>query len=128
MNESTVVVKSYRDEIEGKLTSKLEEAMNKIGMLVENDAKKNANNPRGGSKHPYVQSGDLSSNIGHTTQINGNSITSIIGFSREIKEQSPVNYATIIELGSPNGRQPPYPFLFPAVESNRQNIINLLKG
>jgi len=126
MNESTVVVTSYRDEIEGKLTAKLEEAMNKIGMLVENDAKNNANNPRGGSKHPYVQSGDLSSNIGHTTKINGNSITSIIGFSREIKEQSPVNYARVIELGSPH--QPPYPFLFPAVESNRQNIINLLKG
>src|SRR4030042_1346942 len=96
-----VTIKSYRKEREKEITSGLEKAMDKIGLLVENEAKKNATNPIGGSKHPWVISGEMSSNIGHTTKVEGNDIVSIIGFSSEIKEQSPVNYARRVELGSP---------------------------
>mgnify|MGYP001590095610 CR=1 FL=1 len=122
---SNVTVKMYRKEREAEIMGGLEKAMNKVGLLVENEAKKNATNPRGGSKHPWVISGEMSSNIGHTTKTGGSEIVSIIGFSSEIKEQSPVNYARRIELGSP--RQPPYPFLFPAVESKKSEIIDILK-
>ena len=122
---SNVTIKSYRKEREAEIIGGLEKAMNKVGLLVENEAKKNATNPRGGSKHPWVISGEMSSNIGHTTKTEGNEIVSIIGFSSEIKERSPVNYARRIELGSP--RQPPYPFLFPAVEAKRQEVIEILK-
>ena len=123
---SNVTIKSYRKECEAKITNGLGKAMDEVGLLVENEAKKNATNPRGGSKHPWVISGEMSSNIGHTTKLEGNEIISIIGFSSEIKEQSPVNYARRVELGSP--RQHPYPFLFPAVESNREKIIEILKN
>ena len=121
----SVTIKSYRKERESEILGGLEKAMDKVGLLVENEAKKNATNPRGGSKHPWVISGEMSSNIGHSTKTEGSEIVSIIGFSSEIKEQSPVNYARRIELGSP--RQPPYPFLFPAVEAKRSEIIDLLK-
>ena len=123
---SDVTVKSYRKERENEIINGLEKAMDKVGLLVENEAKKNATNPRGGSKHPWVISGEMSSNIGHTTQKEGNEIVSIIGFSSEIKEQSPVNYARRVELGSP--RQHPYPFLFPAVEAKKAEIIDILKN
>ena len=36
-----------------------------------------------------------------------------------------VYYGKYLEFGT--SKMPPYPWLFPAVESNRQNIINLLK-
>ena len=122
---SDVTIKSYRKEREREILNGLESAMERIGLEVEKEARKNATNPRGGSNHPWVISGEMSSNIGHTTKIEGNEIVSIIGFSNEIKEQSPVNYARRVELGS--SRQHPYPFLFPAVESLRGKIIDLLK-
>ena len=121
----SVEIKSYRKEREKEIIDGLKTAMEKVGQLVERDARKNATNPIGGSKHPYVRSGLLSGNIGHTTKTEGSEIVSIIGFSSDIDNKEPVNYARRIELGSP--RQPPYPFLFPAVESNREKIIDYLR-
>ena len=121
-----VVIKSYRKEREQEIISGLQSAMEKVGSYVEIKASKNATNPRGGDKRPYVQSGLMSSNLGHTTETEGGKIISIIGFSSKIPHQSEVNYARRIELGSP--RQPPYPFLFPAVESSRDKIIEFLKN
>mgnify|MGYP001572659201 CR=1 FL=1 len=120
-----VEIKSYRKEREAEIISGLQSAMEKVGAYVEKEAKRNTTNPIGGAKHPYVQSGLLSSNIGHTTKIEGEEIVSIIGFSKDIPNQEVVNYARRIELG--NWRQPPYPFLFPAVEVNRDKIIEFLK-
>ena len=122
---SDVTIRSYRKEREREILNGLQTAMEKVGAYIENEAKKNATNPRGGGKHPYVQSGLMSSNIGHTTKTEGNEIISIIGFSKDIPNQELVNYARRVELGSP--RQHPYPFLFPAVEANREKIIEFLK-
>lgn len=122
---TSVTLKSYRKERETEIVNGLQSAMEKVGQLVERDARRNATNPRGGGKHPYVQSGLMSGNIGHATKTEGNEIVSIIGFSKAIDNKEPVNYARRIELGSP--RQPPYPFLFPAVEANREKIIDFLK-
>ena len=122
---SSVIIRSYRREREAEIISGLQSAMEKVGAYIEREARKNATNPIGGRKHPYVQSGLMSSNIGHTTKTEGNEIISIIGFSSDIPSQERVNYARRIELGSP--RQSPYPFLFPAVESSRDKIIDFLK-
>lgn len=121
-----VTIKSYRREREREIVSGLKDAMDKVGQLVERDARKNATNPIGSSRHPYVQSGLMSGNVSHITKTEGNEIISEIGFSNEIGNLADIQYARIIELG--NSRQPPFPFLFPAVESNRQKIIDYLKN
>jgi len=130
MNESTVVVKSYRDQIEGKLTTKLEDAMNRIGVLVQTEASKNIKENQ--AKSPWRKTGQVASSVISQTAIDGNKITAEIGIPQgETHKDSKTAVDKIgkwLELGTPNGRQPPYPWLFPAVESNRQNIINLLKG
>jgi len=111
MNESTVTVKSYRKEIEGKLTDNLQSALEKIGLIVERQAKINVSQSSG---HPKVQTGRLRSSITHEVGQN------------EVKIGTNVYYGKYLEMGTVN--HSPYPWLFPAVESNRQNIINLLKG
>jgi len=123
---SEVTIKSYRKEREREIVSGLKDAMDKVGQLIERDARKNATNPIGGSKHPYVQSGLMSGNVSHITKTEGNEIVSEIGFSNEMGNLADIQYAHRIEFGSP--RQPPYPFLFPAVESNKQKIIDYLKN
>ena len=123
---TNITVKSYRKEREKEIIDGLEKSMEKVGAIVERQAKKNADKPRGGSEHPQRQSGLLISNIGHTTKIEGNTIVAIIGVSSEIPNSSPVHYAGYLEFG--NSRQPPYPFLFPAVEMNRDKIVEILKG
>ena len=122
---SEVTIRSYRKEREREIVSGLKDVMDKVGQLIERDAKKNATNPRGGSKRPWVQSGEMSANVGHITKTEGNEIISEIGFSNEIGNLAEIQYAHRIEFGSP--RQPPYPFLFPAVEANKQKIIDYLK-
>ena len=130
MNESFVTVKSYRDEIEGKLTTKLEDAMNRIGVLVQSQASKNIKENQ--AKSPWRKTGQVASSVINQTVIENNKITAEIGIPQgETHKDSKTAVDKIgkwLELGTPNGRQPPYPWLFPAVESNRQNIINLLKG
>jgi hypothetical protein len=130
MNESFVTVKSYRDEIEGKLTAKLEDAMNRVGVLVKERAAKNIKENQ--AKSPWRKTGQVASSVINQTVIENNKITAEIGIPQgETHKDSKTAVDKIgkwLELGTPNGRQPPYPWLFPAVESNRQNIINLLKG
>lgn len=122
---SEVTIRSYRKEREKEITSGLKDAMDKVGQLIERDARKNATNPIGGAKHPYVQSGLMSGNVGHITKTEANEIISEIGFSNEIGNLADIQYAHIVEFG--NSRQPPYPFLFPAIEANRDKIIEYLK-
>ena len=121
-----VTIRSYQKEREREIVSGLKGAMDKIGQLIERDARKNATNPIGGSKHPYVQSGLMSGNVGHITKTEGKEIISEIGFSNEMGNLADIQYAHIIEFG--NSRQPPYPFLFPAVEAKKSEIIDILKN
>jgi len=109
--ESFVTVISHRQEIEGKLTDNLQSALEKIGLVVERQAKINVSQSSG---HPKVQTGRLRSSITHE-----------VG-QGEVAIGTNVYYGKYLEFGT--SKMPPYPWLFPAVESNRQNIINLLKG
>ncbi len=112
---SNVTIKSYRKERESEIINGLQSAMEKVGALVERDAKINVS--KSPPEHPQVQTGRLRSSIIHQVTNDGNEITAEIG--------SNVTYSKHLEFGTIN--HSPYPFLFPAVESNRDKIIDLLK-
>ncbi len=111
----SVTIKSYRKEREQEIVSGLQSAMEKVGALVERDAKINVT--KSPPEHPQVQTGRLRSSIIHQVTIDSNSIAAEIG--------SNVTYSKYLEFGTVN--HAPYPFLFPAVEVNREKIIELLK-
>ncbi len=112
---TNVTIKSYRVEREKEIIDGLQTAMERIGALVERDAKINVS--KSPPEHPQVQTGRLRSSIIHQITGGGNSITAEIGTN--------VYYSKHLEFGTVN--HSPYPFLFPAVEANRQKIIELLK-
>jgi len=111
----SVTIKSYRKEREQEIISGLQSAMEKVGALVERDAKINVS--KSPPEHPQVQTGRLRSSIIHQVTNDDNSITAEIG--------SNVTYSKYLEFGTVN--HSPYPWLFPAVEVNRSKIIDLLK-
>ena len=107
----TVTIKSYRKERQAEIIGGLEKAMEKVGAIVERQAKINVSKSTG---HPQVQTGRLRSSIIHETS----ELSTTIGTN--------VVYGKFLEFGSV--KMPPYPWLFPAVESKRQEIIETLKG
>ncbi len=111
----SVTIKSYRKERESEILSGLQSAMEKVGALVERDAKINVS--KSPPEHPQVQTGRLRASIIHQVTNDSNSITAEIG--------SNVTYSKYLEFGTTN--HSPYPFLFPAVEVNRDKIIDILK-
>jgi len=111
MAETFVTIVSHRKEIEGKLLGDIQKSLEKIGLVVERQAKINVSQSSG---HPRVQTGRLRSSITHEVE------------QGQVSIGTNVYYGKILEFGSV--KMPPYAWLFPAVESNRQNIINLLKG
>ena len=113
---ANVTIKSYRKEREAEILSGLEKSMERVGAIVERQAKINVS--KSPPEHPQVQTGRLRASIIHQVTKEGNEITAEIG--------SNVQYAPILEFG--NSRQPPYPWLFPAVEQNRDKIVETLKG
>ena len=112
----SVSIRSYRKEREAEILSGLQSAMEKVGALVERDAKINVS--KSPPEHPQVQTGRLRSSIIHQITNDANSITAEIG--------SNVYYSKYLEFGTVN--HAPFAWLFPAVESNRSRIIELLKG
>ena|SRR3990167_298558 len=106
-----VIIRSYRKERESEILSGLQKSLEKVGALVEREAKINVS--KTGSEHPQVVTGRLRASITHET--NQDSVT--IGTN--------VVYGKHLEFGTVN--HPPYPFLFPAVESLKDEIIELLK-
>ena len=111
MAETFVTVISHRQEVEGKLLGNIQKSLEQVGLTVERQAKINVSQSSG---HPRVQTGRLISSITHE-----------VG-QGEVAIGTNVYYGKYLEFGT--SRMPPYPWLFPSVESNRQNIINLLKG
>lgn len=134
---SNVTVKSYTKERQKEILDGLISSMQKIGAVVEGDAKRNATHAKDSGQHPAVQTGRLRASISYNWSRSGmdrgkveSPAESGDGVSQPTEDiavniGTNVNYANIIELG--NSRQPPYPFLFPAVESNRDKIIEILK-
>ncbi len=115
MNEE-ITIKSYRKERESEIMGGLEKAMEKVGAIVERQAKINVS--KSPPEHPQVQTGRLRSSIIHQVTKEGNEITAEIGTN--------VYYSKYLEFGTVN--HSPYPWLFPAVEMKRQEIIEVLKG
>lgn len=113
---TNVTIKSYRKEREAEIIGRLQTSMEQVGALVERQAKINVS--KSGSGHPQVKTGRLRSSITHQVTTRGNEIIAEIGTN--------VVYSKYLELGTIHN--PPYPFLFPAVESNRNEITKLLKG
>jgi len=127
MSESFVTVISHRAEIEAKLTSNLEDAMNRVGVLVQTRASKNIKENQ--ARSPWRKTGQTASSVISQTVIDNNKITAEIGIPQGSKESGGTAVDKVgkyLELGTVN--HPPYPWLFPSVESNRQNIINMLKN
>jgi HK97 gp10 family phage protein len=107
---TSVTVKSHRIEVEGKLNSNLQKSFEKVGLIVERQAKINVSQSTG---HPRVQTGRLRGSI--TYNVN----------DKDVEIGSNVYYSKYLEFGT--SKMPPYPWLFPAVESKRQEIIQAFK-
>ena len=106
-----VTIKSYRKERQAEILNSLQKGLEKAGQIVERQARINVSQSSG---HPQVQTGRLRSSITHETD--SNSVT--IGTN--------VYYGKYLEHGT--AHNPPYPWLFPAVESEKSKIIEALKG
>uniref|UniRef100_A0A6M3LHE2 Putative tail assembly n=1 Tax=viral metagenome TaxID=1070528 RepID=A0A6M3LHE2_9ZZZZ len=111
MSES-VTVKSYRKEREKEILDSLQKRLESVGRIVEKQAGMNVD--KTGNEHPQVQFGNLLSSITH--EVGDGEVT--IGTN--------VKYGKYLEHGT--SRMPPYPWLFPAVEMKRDEIIKTLKG
>ncbi len=138
---ANVTIRSYRKEREAEILNGLQKSMEQVGALVERQAKQNVIQNQ--SRSPWKKTSELASNIGHEVVIENNSISVKIGNWQGMPAQKYVHYAKALELGHIQhpgqyveaiGKRlvasdvPPYPFLFPAVESNRIKIIEILKG
>jgi len=110
--ETNVTITSYRKERETEIVNRLEKSMEKVGAIVERQAKINVS--KTGTEHPQVQTGRLRSSITHETD----ELSATIGTN--------VEYGKFLEFGT--SKMPPYPWLFPAVEMQRDKIIETLKG
>jgi len=100
-------IKSYRIEREGELNAQLKNGMVKACLLVERDAKKNC----------PVDTGRLRSSITNRMEIEDKQLIGIVGTN--------VEYAPYQEFGT--SKMAAHPFLFPALESNKERIKDLLK-
>ena len=133
-----VEIKSYRKEREKEIIDRLKATLPKIGALVEREAKQNATHAKDSGQHPAIQSGRLRASISYNWSGSGMGRGKVEspaeandGVSQPTEDLTVnigtnVEYANIIEHG--NSHQPPYPFLFPAVEANREKIIDILKS
>jgi len=111
---ANVKIISYKDKIEKNLEKQLTDNMNKVGALVERQAKNNVSQIP--PNHPQVQTGRLRSSIIHWQSRDNNKITESIG--------SNVKYSKFLELGTVN--HPPYPWLIPAVDQSKEKIEKIL--
>ncbi len=101
-----VKVVSYLNVRVKEINAQLKANMNKAVMLVEGDAKRLA----------PVDTGRLRSSIAGIVETAPESITGIIG--------TDVEYAHYLEFGT--SRMPGHAFLFPALESNKNKILDIL--
>ncbi len=115
---NNVTVKSYRKEREDEIMKNLGTAMEKVAKIVEKQAQTNVN--QSAPSHPQVQTGELYKSIDDFSHVerDGNEITAVIGTN--------VPHGFFLEFGTV--KMPAYPWLFPSLEVNRQNIIDIIKN
>ena len=115
MASSSVTIKSYRKEREKEILDGLQKGLEKVGLIVERQAKINVTSPMpSGKSHSYVDTNRLANSVSHE-----------VG-QGEVVIGSNVKYGKYLEHGT--SRMPTYPWLFPAVESEKSKIIEALKG
>ena len=123
---ANVTVKSYRKEREAEIMGGLEKAMVKVKALVQRQAIANVMPPKpSGKLHPnYKDTSRLASSIAEFSHMekDANTITAVIGTN--------VNYGLFLELGitRKDNSVVHYPWLFPAVELKRKEIIETIKA
>ena len=107
----SVTIKSYRREIEKGILDGLQKGLEKVGRVVEKQAGLNVS--KTGNEHPQIKSGELLGSITHE-----------VG-EGEVLIGTNIKHGKYLEHGTPN--MPPYPWLFPAVELKKPEIIDILK-
>jgi len=109
----SVTIKSYRKEREREILDRLQKSLNKVGAIVERQAKINVS--QSGSKHPQRITSELFDNIIY--EVGDNEV--VIGTN--------ILHGKYLEHGHPDGSRH-YPWLFPAVELKKSEIKEALKG
>jgi len=112
----SVTLKLYAKERKQELLGSIKKGMERATLIVENEAKRNVSQT--GGRHPQVQTGELWSSISSRVASKGNDITGEVGTN--------VEYGKHLEFGTI--RMPAYSWLFPAVESKKDEIKEALKG
>lgn len=107
-----VTIRSYRKERQAEILAGLQKSLERVGLIVERQAKINVT--QSPPSHPQVQTGRLRASITHNVNLG------------EVEIGSNVVYSKYLEFGT--SKMPPYPFLFPAVELKKPEIIEALKG
>jgi len=127
---SSVVIKSYRPQVEARIMDNLEKGTSNAGMIVAREAKKNVTRPMpsGILDHWWKDTGILAGSIANE---GGNGIFRIEKTANEISVLvgTKVVYGFYLEVGAlrKDGSIVHYPWLFPAVESKRPEIIEAIK-
>lgn len=123
---SSVTVKSYRKERESEIMGNLEKGLSNAGMIVARQAKKNVLAPLpSGKQHPhYKDTNHLAASIASANdgvfriEKTADEIAVVVG--------TKLPYGAHLEFGT--SKMPPYPWLFPATESEKPKIIEAIKA
>ncbi len=113
---TNITIKSYRRERETEIMKGLEKSLETVGAVVERQAKINVS--KSPPEHPQVQTGRLRASIIHQVIFEDGNPVAEIGTN--------VYYSKYLEFGTSHNS--PYPWLFPAVEMQKDRIVQLLKG
>jgi len=122
----SVTIKSYRKEREREILDNLEKVMDKVGGIVEKQAAKNIYEHAASTL--WKHTGILENAVTHNVTSEGNSIVTEIGVGEgeHLNGEKLNKIGKYLEFGT--SRMPPYPWLYPAVESSKSQIIEALKG
>ena len=123
---ANVTIKSYRKEVESRIMDNLEKGLSNAGMIVARQAKKNVTAPLpSGKQHPrYKDTNHLAASIASDNdgvfriEKTPTEISVVVG--------TKLPYGAYLEFGT--SKMPPYPWLFPATESERPKIIEAIKA
>lgn len=117
---ASVTITSYRKEREAEIVDSLTKKMERVGAIVERQAKKNVTRPgpSGKMSHWWKDTDRLAASVMHRVTTERDGIVAEIGTN--------VDYGTYLEFGT--SRMPSYPWLFPALELKRAEIVEILKG
>ncbi len=107
----SVTIKSYRKERQEEILNGLQKGLEKVGRLVEKQAGLNVS--KTGNEHPQIKTGELLGSITHE-----------VG-DGEVLIGTNIKHGKYLEHGT--SKMPPYPWLFPAVELKRSEIIDTLQ-